>query len=796
MVIIAIASMYPILDHFGSEIIGWKGDNVLYTYMTGWTAQALKTNQSIFIDPNANYPNKLALPTNEAPFLSMLLLSPVTLLFGPIAGYNFILLISAFLSGLCMYLWVYSITKHRFGALIAGIILILSPYRVVRTYGHLNLISVFVIPLFFWSLDKAIKDMKLSIKRILSLIVVTFLVGSMSQYYLVMCIIIGVFYYIIGKIIFQQFKVSEWKNKLISTVRHLSKVFKFIFIIFLFVCTSIILAYDFRTSQVVTYDDLGSKRYYNGFSTIEKSSSDQQSFRWTSNKAHLMVPVNGNGSWVGKITLYSRYPDKSAVNGQIIFDQNHTINLLDSERRTIQMLVPTATVKDNTIEIMIRSNGYKELSSSQRTLGIGIYGMEFNPTEQKITPFIYIISLILLASALFTTIQLFFDKGNLFFITTIFITFLVSFGIMWFGGEYGCLRFSILLMISFLAVCILIVLCLWLGYLLRFDSFMFGHGIAILLGGIISSIPYLITRSQSHDYKPYTLDDIRLWSASPETFFIPSRFHPLWGQWIESHSFLDIQWIEHTLYISIVAFVLMVISIFWRKNPHKKQTILCLWTLGIAFIGALGTDLHIHGQPVSNNPVWLPMYYLAKLPGINLMRVWTRFGIIVVVMVGVLAGIGAKRITQHRSRTWVSILILSLIIVDLAPGRLVTSTIAPRSIDLWLANQSGTFAVGFLPAGKDMFPTLYGSLWHHQTFPAFNHGQHITQSFLDFQNRTRGFPNDASILALRELGLRYLLIDLTGYNQETRKAIQTTLSTTSYGTVSSLDNWLIFEYKK
>src|SRR5262249_21609139 len=144
--------------------IGWQGDNVQYVYMTGWVAHALQTGQSIFADPHLNYPDSLLLPATDAPFLSMVVVAPFTLLFTPTLGYNLIIFLSHFLSGHLTYAWIRRLTSSRFGGIIAGLAFMLMPYRITHSYGHLQLVSTQFIPLFFWVLDTTLHS-NLSARR-------------------------------------------------------------------------------------------------------------------------------------------------------------------------------------------------------------------------------------------------------------------------------------------------------------------------------------------------------------------------------------------------------------------------------------------------------------------------------------------------------------------------------------------------------------------------------------------------------------------------------------------------------
>jgi hypothetical protein len=184
----------------------------------------------------------------------------------------------------------------------------------------------------------------------------------------------------------------------------------------------------------------------------------------------------------------------------------------------------------------------------------------------------------------------------------------------------------------------------------------------------------------------------------------------------------------------------------------------------VAVLFALGTDLHINNQPLApDNPLWLPAYYVGQLPFISLMRSWSRFGIITILFVALLAGLGAHYLLQrlHRQRLQVAALLFALLLIDVLPGTVQTSRFAPRPVDLWLAQQPDDFAVAFLPANNSniVYPAMFGSLFHAKHMPAFAHRAHHPQAYRDFAQRAADFPAPHSIAALRQMDLRYLLLE-------------------------------------
>lgn len=285
---------------------------------------------------------------------------------------------------------------------------------------------------------------------------------------------------------------------------------------------------------------------------------------------------------------------------------------------------------------------------------------------------------------------------------------------------------------------------------------------AIAVGALLSAWPYLLT-SRDAIYSAYSVEETRIWSANPLDFLMPSRLHPLWGAAMEQF-YPRVTWIEHTLYLGVMAQLLAVIAVLNRKRDPAR-THIGMW-VGVslaAFVLALGTDLHlgfINHALQETNPIWLPTYYLAHLPGVSLMRTWSRFGVIVIFFVSALAGLGIRHL---RGRV-LPLLCTVLLVIDLFPGRLVHFSLQPRPIDTWLAQQPGEFAVAMLPAGYSNYEDMYGALFHHKLMPAFNHPTHLTHEFRDFAEATRNFPQADAIAKLRTMNIRYILINQAAYD--------------------------------
>jgi len=297
------------------------------------------------------------------------------------------------------------------------------------------------------------------------------------------------------------------------------------------------------------------------------------------------------------------------------------------------------------------------------------------------------------------------------------------------------------------------------------------RGVAVavgtIIGALIASLPYLLLLDDNL-LKEHPFGLTRMWSLDPINFILPYQDHPLWGSWF-SQLRPEPLWGEKTLYLSVVALILAGLAFAWRDYAHRWQRIVWLLVATVAAVLALGTDLHLNNVPVqADDPFWLPAYYLRLLPFVEMMRVWSRFGIITILFVALLAGVGAAWLVQRypQRQRLVGALLCALVVIDLMPGGVDTLPLTPRPIDLWLAEQPGDFAVGFMPAERDgvNFLAAFGTLYNAKHMPAYNHHLHRPDTYVYFAYYANLLPDPNAILALRCLNLRYLILDTSQYD--------------------------------
>jgi hypothetical protein len=278
-------------------------------------------------------------------------------------------------------------------------------------------------------------------------------------------------------------------------------------------------------------------------------------------------------------------------------------------------------------------------------------------------------------------------------------------------------------------------------------------------GALLSSYPYLQVTLSQQIYDPHAIENIRLWSNSILDFIMPPYTHALWGEAM-TLLYPRNDWIEHTAYLGITALLLATAALIIKDHPNRRRAFTWFGVAVFALILALGTDIWIQNNPLqAEDPLWLPAAYLGRLPGLGLIRVWARFSIIVSLFVSLLAGVGVA-VLQERFR-WSPLLvglIAGLVILDLLPGSLQSSSLYPRAIDAWLAEQPKGYPVAFLQAGTENYKTMYGSLYHDMQIPAYNHPIHRPQAYREFREISTDFPASESIQRLRDYGFHYLIL--------------------------------------
>ena len=80
---------------------------------------------------------------------------PLRALFGPVLGWNFLLLLTYLAAGAFAYLWLRELGLPRGAALAGGLVFALAPYRVAQSAGHLRGPISALLPLALWAFERS-----------------------------------------------------------------------------------------------------------------------------------------------------------------------------------------------------------------------------------------------------------------------------------------------------------------------------------------------------------------------------------------------------------------------------------------------------------------------------------------------------------------------------------------------------------------------------------------------------------------------------------------------------------------
>ena len=144
-------------DAWTSPATRWIGgccDPEQTIWFLRWIPYAIQHTTDPFITHQLNAPIGANLMWNTAvPFIA-LVMTPVTLVFGPIVAYNVAMVGAITLSAWCGYLALSRYTRGLAAPLVGGAVYGFSPYLISHAQLHLNLASVWAPPLFLLLLDE------------------------------------------------------------------------------------------------------------------------------------------------------------------------------------------------------------------------------------------------------------------------------------------------------------------------------------------------------------------------------------------------------------------------------------------------------------------------------------------------------------------------------------------------------------------------------------------------------------------------------------------------------------------
>jgi hypothetical protein len=155
--LLSVLATWPLAAHLRNGVLGPPGDNYEYVYKIGWFKTALlERGQSPLFNPDVFYPAGYDLSLSETTLANVGLALPFAVLWGEVAAYNLVVLLSFGLSGWAMYWLARHLTGSKVGGAVAGLLFAFSAYRMAHLgAGHLPLMGTQWIPLAFLFVERA-----------------------------------------------------------------------------------------------------------------------------------------------------------------------------------------------------------------------------------------------------------------------------------------------------------------------------------------------------------------------------------------------------------------------------------------------------------------------------------------------------------------------------------------------------------------------------------------------------------------------------------------------------------------
>ncbi|MBC7225575.1 MAG: hypothetical protein H5T59_15080, partial [Anaerolineae bacterium] len=241
-------------------------------------------------------------------------------------------------------------------------------------------------------------------------------------------------------------------------------------------------------------------------------------------------------------------------------------------------------------------------------------------------------------------------------------------------------------------------------------------GIAVCFGVVLS--PVLVPMVATAQRETFMVPDpaqARALSADLLAFVTPSEFHPLWGEAVRPLAErFTASTSERTVFAGFTVLALALAGLV--RRPRRQG----FWWLALAtfVLLALGPVLHVAGETrLGPGGVEVPLPYglLPRLiPFMRITRSVSRFDVMVMLSLGVLAAGGLATLARARRRPalW-GLAAIGLVCLEFLPA---PYPISPPDTPAWyqdLAQEPGDFAILNLPMNWDrpgylLYQTVHG----------------------------------------------------------------------------------------
>lgn len=301
---------------------------------------------------------------------------------------------------------------------------------------------------------------------------------------------------------------------------------------------------------------------------------------------------------------------------------------------------------------------------------------------------------------------------------------------------------------------------------------------------VLAPFAYLTWRARQEMFGGqacFSLADSDAFSLSLDRLMVPNPNHPIWGN--ASRQTFPLRGEQDVVSVGYVAMILALLGIL---KTRRDQTRPFVAMAAISLILAMGTTLHwnAHRVEIAASPsieriyrtldlgIGLPGGHVAiPLPGMLLhrllplyssMRAWTRFEVMFMLSVAVLAGFGVRYLLKWQRFSKPIVVVLGLIVLFeglIAPYKDFTAvSVNTRSVNQWLANQpQGTVLIEYPRPFVDKIAMYSQSL----------HGQRVVNGYMSQEPeylRAVGaqlgkWPDAEAVAVLQDWEVDYVLVN-------------------------------------
>lgn len=147
---LSVAYFLAIWKDPSSRWIGIQGDANTFMWYLAWIAHCVVHQSNPFITNYLMFPQGVNLMWNTSVMIPGLLLTPFTLVFGPVFSFNLFSTLSLSISAFASFIAFNHFTTRKWPAFIGGILYGFSPYMIAQSYvGHPNLTFAWYPPVVF-----------------------------------------------------------------------------------------------------------------------------------------------------------------------------------------------------------------------------------------------------------------------------------------------------------------------------------------------------------------------------------------------------------------------------------------------------------------------------------------------------------------------------------------------------------------------------------------------------------------------------------------------------------------------